>query len=87
MCGWRHSESPLICPCLLSPWPPDSHYSVVRGCVRWWVCVRVCVCEVSDCVAGGLINKDVWYCDTTDSNKMKLKKELLGPESAVLKGS
>lgn len=33
MCSWRPSESLLICPCLLSPWPPDSHYSAVCACV------------------------------------------------------
>lgn len=37
MCGWRHSESPLICPCLLSPWSPLTLITV------WCVVVRAAV--------------------------------------------
>lgn len=54
MCSWRPSESLLICPCLLSPWPPDSHYSVVHACV--------CVCG-SMIALRGVSHKDVQRCE------------------------
>lgn len=52
MCSWRPSESLLICPCLLSPWPP---LTVITA-----LCVVMCsfvYVGVSDCIAGGLLER------------------------------
>lgn len=60
MCSWRPSESLLIYPCLLSPWPPDSHYSVVC------VCALVCVGQWLHC--GGSPTKMCRVVNPSDSN-------------------
>lgn len=52
MCSWRPSESLLICPCLLSPWPPLTVITAL--CVVMSAFVYV---GVSDCIAGGLLQK------------------------------